>query len=930
VSNIALRVYTQKAGKNKPKPSNFKDDLPLHHRRVLVFDTETTTEQYQNCKIGFFQIYQDDYIQHEGLFYNPSMLDDKEIEIFKGYSEKTDIALYILEEFVDNVFYPEILTFKSLCVGFNLPFDISRLAKRVGDSRGKNKGGFTFTLSDKDENPQIVIKKLGSAYSFKLNGTKENQGKDKHYGYFVDAQTLAEVLLQKKHISLEKACKLLNTDTKKIEDIEHGKVTKRYIDYLITDVRATYEVYQKLIDELGIYQIDIPPTRIYSNASVGKYALKQLGVKTFLELNPDFSPAMLGNIMTSYFGGRCENKIRKVPTKVTVLDFTSMYPTITMLFDLWKFIIAESVETKDVTDEVKEMLAKVDLEYLQNKDNWKDLVVMVKLRPDEDILPVRMNYKANTPKYDTKNTQKSTCKNNQKTTCSERGHTHKNNQKSIQKNIHNKNNNTGYNVGINYLSSDKELWYALPDVIGSILHTGKVPEIMEAVKFIPKGIQKGLKKTEILGIDIDPAKDNLVQGLVEERQKIKQELESIDKEHPDYQQLKSRAQAIKILVNAMSYGIFIELNPEDKKSDIEVFGLDNYQSSENRYEKEGKYFHPLLAAMITSGSRLFLAMAEAKVKELGSTHTYMDTDSIFVPPEHAQEIVDYFKKLNPYNPELNVPLLKKEEGKEDVWFYGISSKRYVLYRIIEGKFELVDFKLHGLGHLTNPFSNKEDWQEEIWIDILKVHYGVIKPEEIEEKYANFYAISRLTVSTPNVLHRFDKLNNGKPWEEQIKPFNFFLVGFQTTEKNNKAVKPLAPFTKDYQSIVHNPFLDYETGETKEGLHYFKPLSRTIMQYSEHPEHKFEGNIGILERKHIHANDTIEIGKEANNIDEQSLGVKKAQEFRNKEKIMQKILNMSVSEAKAKGVPKTTLWDMQKRIRETGDLNLNTKAVRKLM
>ncbi len=166
--------------------------------------------------------------------------------------------------------------------------------------------------------------------------------------------------------------------------------------------------------------------------------------------------------------------------------------------------------------------------------------------------------------------------------------------------------------------------------------------------------------------------------------------------------------------------------------------------------------------MITSGSRLFLAMAEAKVKELGSVHAYMDTDSIFVTPEHAQEVVDYFNKLNPYNPELDIPLLKKEEGKEDVWFYGISSKRYVLYRIIDRKFELVDFKLHGLGHLTNPFSNKEKWQQEIWLDILKVRYGIAKPEDIEEKYATMYAISRLTVSTPNVLHRFDKLNDGKP------------------------------------------------------------------------------------------------------------------------------------------------------------------------
>ena len=87
-----------------------------------------------------------------------------------------------------------------------------------------------------------------------------------------------------------------------------------------------------------------------------------------------------------------------------------------------------------------------------------------------------------------------------------------------------KGNNTGFNVGINYLSSNSEMWYSLPDVIGSYLLTGKVPKIIEAVKFIPKGVQKGLKKTKILGIDIDPLKDNIVQVLVEERQKIKEKL----------------------------------------------------------------------------------------------------------------------------------------------------------------------------------------------------------------------------------------------------------------------------------------------------------------------------------------------------------------------------------------------------------------------
>ncbi|WP_094228876.1 hypothetical protein [Methanolobus psychrotolerans] len=105
----------------------------------------------------------------------------------------------------------------------------------------------------------------------------------------------------------------------------------------------------------------------------------------------------------------------------------------------------------------------------------------------------------------------------------------------------------------------------------------------------------------------------------------------------------------------------------------------------------------------------------------------------------------------------------------------------------------------------------------------------------------------------------------------------------------------------------------------------------INKYFVESQHKskFNGEAGILERKHVKAESIVYIGKEANNIDEQVLDVKKAQEFINKQEIMDSILNLSVSEAKELGVSKTTLWDMHRIIRETGELNLNTQAVKKL-
>ncbi|APH38231.1 DNA polymerase [Methanohalophilus halophilus] len=884
MTKVAVRGYTHK---EKKAWKGETPTTPLRHDRVLVFDTETTTDQYQNMKIGYFQIYQDGYIQHEGLFYDPSMLDVRETRALNIYASRHTISIYTLSDFVDNVFYTEVYDFQTLCVGFNLAFDISRIAKRSGNSRGKNKGGFTLTLSDDRVKPPIVIKKLGTAYSFKFTTTKQNKGKEYFGGYFLDAQKLAEVLLQSKnHISLDKVGERLNTNIKKKKNIKHGRVTEKYIDYLVTDVKTTFEVYRELVKELDLYGIDIPITRVFSAASLGKHAMKQIGINPFLEKNPDFSPEMLGNIMTAYFGGRCECKIRKTPTQVTVLDFTSMYPTITLMLDLWPFLIADRIETEDATEEAKKILSNIDLDYLQNPDNWPHFNILVKLKPDEDILPVRMDYKGK---------------------------------------------NESYNVGLNHVSSKDGLWYALPDVIGSVLLTGKTPEIIEAVKFVPVGIQDDLNIQEILGINIDPSKESLTKIMVEERQKIKQDMKSLDKKDPEYQHLKSRAQAIKILVNAMSYGIFIELNPEDKKSDIQVYGLDDFSTSENRFEKPGNFYHPFVAVMITAGSRLFLAMAEARLKELGGTHAYMDTDSIFVPPENAQEIVDYFQPLNPYA--LDIPLLKPE--KEDMWFYGISSKRYALYNLNKDKIEFMEgersYKLHGLGHLTNPFpKDVEDWQAEIWQDILKLHYGIISEEDIVEKYSSLYAISQLTVSTSNVLDRFKDLNAVKEWREQIKPFNFFLVGFQTTEENDKVVKPLAPFTKDYQKIVYESFIDYQTGEVRQGSYYFKPLSNTILEYIDHPEHKFGGDTGTLARKHIDIDGFVYIGKEANDIDEQELDVVRPQKFIDGKAVEKFILGLTPEDARRIGIKHRSALAYLKKKAKEGELNFKSRNMERIM
>jgi hypothetical protein len=840
MKKIMLRAYT----KTKNKYTNFNYNHP-NINRVFVFDTETTTDIYQNLKIGFFQVYQDNILVKEGLFYDPS-LSYEDIKVLEKSKKTFKTLLYTFEEFI-KILYTEVYYKGSLCIGYNLAFDISRISKDYGYSRKNNKGGFTFILSDNKKYPPIIIKKIGDAYTFKFQRSISNKGNNYFSGYFLDVLKFSEVLLEKKHISLLQSCKILNTKNKKLEDIEHGKINTKYIEYLMKDVISTYEVYLKLLELFKKYNIDIPINKIYSSASLGKYLLNQLGIKPFNICNPNFNHLLLGKIMTSYYGGRCECNYRNKPILTDTLDFTSMYPTITILYDLWKYIIAKEIITEDVTEEIKELINSIDLKKLKNKEIYKNFNVLVKIKPNNDFLPIRTDYKGD---------------------------------------------NKTNNLGLNYLTSNKEIWYSLPDIISSKIYTNKSPEIIKAIRFIPKGIQEGLKKSKIVNINVDPERNNLIKIFVEERQKIKEKMKSLNKDTSEYNLCNSEQKALKILVNAFSYGIFIELNKKEAKKNIKVNGLEAFNSSSNFIETEGKFFNPILGTIITSGARLFLTIAQKIAEDNGYKHYYMDTDSIFVSPKVSDIIINYFNNLNPYD--ANIPLLKKE--KENVYFYGICSKRYCIYT----KEGIIDYKLHGLGHLINPYSSKiEVWHKEIWGNVI--HYVIhsknlcntlhVLHNMVFDKYSNFYALSKITISSPNIIKRFNKMNKDKDYYNKIKPFNFCLVGFST--KDN--VKPIIPFSKDSQKMVYEDFIDYETGEVINGVVYWKPLAHTISAFYDHPENKFDGYVGYLKRKHIICNDIQYIGKEANNIDEEVIKVVNPINYKNNDEFKKDLEELSNKE-----------------------------------
>ena len=556
---------------------------------------------------------------------------------------------------------------------------------------------------------------------------------------FVDLRTLCNALTDEKY-TLESACDAFKTDYKKYKAQEHGKINPKYIEYCINDVKSTFSLFLNAKEEFEKYNLPIPITKAYTPASIGKEFLNMMGVKSFFSKNTDFPDEVIGNIMSCYYGGRTECKIRRTPLNVDLLDFLSMYPTVCTLQNLWQFVIADHIKSTDATQEIVNFVDNFELNHVRKRDTWAKLQAIVLVEPEGDVLPIRAQF----------------------------GDKH------------------AWNIGISHIkSAPASMWYSLADVISSKLYTGKSPKIVKAIKFKPVGIQKGLKNKDIHGAIVNPHKDDLFKKLIEYRQELKGLKEKFkDTSNVDYDFYDRKQQIIKIITNAISYGIFVEVRAYDKpnKTLIDIFGLKQFQVKKTKVEEPGVMFNPIIAVAITSAARLLLASAEAVLQRESkgtASHAYCDTDSMIVPSKYTDALQKFFYPLNPYDAENKKDVQVFEIEKKNVGFYGISAKRYCLFTIDENGKRVVDEKKtssHGLGHLLNPFSVKmnldekeEGWHKEIWTDILDSEYGDVTIDELQDKYENKYALQKLGLSKPSLVKRLSEFNKGKDYHNQVKP-----------------------------------------------------------------------------------------------------------------------------------------------------------------
>ena len=881
---IAVRAYGIREGKRAPRLEfSLRGPSPW----FLVFDCETTTDAAQRLRIGAYQLRQGDTLKEQGLFFNPDALTRAEIRLVEQYAVAKRIKLRTLRDFRENVFIRVAYHWQATTIGFHVAFDFSRIAEGHSHTRGKMRPGFSLETRPDKKGPRVRIKHISRASLMEFSGPGQRlpRGQIKRKVMapvrrpaVVDVSALASALLSDT-FSLGRLAKVLNTPHKKLDTDDHGKTLKpEYLDYALQDVQVTWECFVELRKRLEVHALRKTPIhRIFSEASIGKGYLREIGVRGWRDVQRDFPNALLGKIMGTYYGGRTEVRRRQVKTQIVYCDFTSMYPTVSTLMGLWSFVIAKGVTWRDVTTETRAFVERITLADLQRPATWRRLQVIVQIEPDSDVLPVRAKYRYGpSPEQDR---------------CAH------------------------YTIGLNHVSSDRSLWYALPDVIASKLITGHAPKIIKAVAFEPREPQDGLRPVTIAGkpeFRVDPLQEDFFKRLIELR---------IGTQGPD-------RNVLKLVANSMGYGIFVQQDVQELAERVAIHCYPatgrEFLVDMDKVEQPGEFFHPLLGTLITSAARLMLAITERLVFDTGLNWAFCDTDSMAIAkpagmdnPEfyrRAESVRTWFDALNPYD--VPVQLFKLEDVNfriasgdatkemEPLYCYAISSKRYVLFNIgTDGEPIIRKATAHGLGHLVAPFVEippgfpapatsldaigVKAWQYCLWACILRAVLAGKPDQPNFSVLPNFDrpAVTQYAATTPHLLGGFDRYNRDKPYAEQVRPFNFMLMfqpdpladweawhaanGLEPEDGELPCV--IAPYDRDVAKAVTRCF-DRDSGKPVP-VSMLRTYADVLAQYHLRPESKFLNadycDTGTTQRRHVKVQSIINIGKEANRWEEQS-------------------------------------------------------------
>jgi hypothetical protein len=170
--------------------------------------------------------------------------------------------------------------------------------------------------------------------------------------------------------------------------------------------------------------------------------------------------------------------------------------------------------------------------------------------------------------------------------------------------------------------------FHLCDLVASVLATGQAPEIVEAWRLVPEGVADGLRPIRLPGgvrLDLTREGADLGAALKEAKARAK-----VDPRH-------WLGAASKGIAVAMSFGNLARVDPD---SDAIILGPDGERLvCGGNGEKPGPLGFLPMAAAVTAGGRLLIAMAKRAIEDLGGSVAAIHTDSVLVPADDVAHLV---------------------------------------------------------------------------------------------------------------------------------------------------------------------------------------------------------------------------------------------------------------------------------------------------
>ena len=187
----------------------------------------------------------------------------------------------------------------------------------------------------------------------------------------------------------------------------------------------------------------------------------------------------------------------------------------------------------------------------------------------------------------------------------------------------------GWLLKIEPLNCAKPLPFNLADVLRAVCETGKVPTIIETVRFYPEG-KVVLPDLELPDGSIVPPGEDPTKMLMAGKRRL--DLRP-DREEPEIARVRG---LVKRLVQMGAWGLLVEVD-EFAALDASEPSMVHYRFddsvgdvSASIVERPGVYYFPVIGAAVTALARLLLALGALLVERRGGLVAYAHTDSLFI------------------------------------------------------------------------------------------------------------------------------------------------------------------------------------------------------------------------------------------------------------------------------------------------------------